>query len=130
MKKGFTLLEFLIVVVVIAVLATLAVPQYIKAVERSKQGKARHALALIAQAEKMYRGDNDIYINVNDGSFNSDLGDYTELAEVDSDIDWDYAVGGATNTGFTVTATRVDGPNSTETVTLTQDGAWGGTFTP
>ncbi|MDD5238810.1 MAG: prepilin-type N-terminal cleavage/methylation domain-containing protein, partial [Candidatus Omnitrophica bacterium] len=38
MKKGFTLIELIIVVIVIGVLATLAVPQYLKAVERSQIG--------------------------------------------------------------------------------------------
>lgn len=130
MKSSFTLLELLIVVIVIAVLASLATPQYIKAVERAKAGKAKHALALIAKAEKMYRGENDVYTNINDGNFFTTLGDWVELPEIDADIDWDYQVSGATTTSFSVTATRVDGPNQTETITLDQNGVWGGTFRP
>lgn len=37
-NKGFTLVELIIVIAVIAVLAAVAAPQYIKYVERSRQG--------------------------------------------------------------------------------------------
>ena len=130
MKKGFTLIELIIVVIVIGILATLAVPQYLRAVERAKGGKARHALGLIAQAEKMYRSDNDTYIAVADGAYNATLGSYVELAELDTDVDWDYVVSAVSASVFTATATRGGGPNDTETIILNQAGAWSGTFTP
>jgi prepilin-type N-terminal cleavage/methylation domain-containing protein len=128
-KKSFTLIELLIVVIVIAILATLALPQYVKAVERAKDGKAKHHLALIAEAEKMYRADNDAYIAVSGDAVNAALGNYVELVEVDNDTDWTYS-GTASASTFTITATRDGGPNTGETNTLTQDGVWSGTFTP
>lgn len=130
MKRGFTLIELIIVVIIIGILATLAVPQYLKATERAKEGKGKHALALVAQAEKMYRAENDTYVNVADGAFDATLGSYVELAEIDTDTDWDYAVAGATTAAFTATATRSGGNNSGETVTLDQSGVWAGNFTP
>lgn len=130
MKKGFTLIELLIVVIIIGILATFAIPQYLKAVERAKGGKARNALGIISHAEKMYRAENDTYVNVADGSFDATLGSYVELAQIDSDTDWNYAVSGASATVFTTTATRIAGANSGETITVTQAGVWGGTFSP
>ena len=127
MRKGFTLLELLIVVIIIGVLAAVAVPQYMKAVERAKVSKAKTALGLIAQGQKMYRGENDTYVPVADGEFDNTLGDYVELTQVDTDDDWDYDVSGDEDT-FTATATRTGGPGTYNgtTITLTDDGTCSG----
>jgi type IV pilus assembly protein PilE len=130
MRKGFTLIELIVVVIIIAILASFAVPQYITSIERAKKAKAENALGIIAQAEKMYRAENDTYVNFASGAADATLGSYVELDEVDNDTDWNYAVTGATTTAFTATATRSGGSNNGETVTVDQSGNWGGDFTP
>ena len=135
MKRGFTLIELIIVIIVIGILATVAVPQYLKAVERAKGGKAKHALALIAQAEKMYRADSvtGAYIACATKILvQANLGSWVELVDVSVDTDWDYAVTvAAAPPTFIATATRILGtPNAGETITLTEAGVWAGTFTP
>ena len=130
-KQGFTLVELIVVVIVIGILATVAVPQYLKATERAKLGKARNAMALIAQGEKLYRADMDTYINTALDANNAVLGPYVELVDVDADPDWSYQVGGASATAFTVTATRTGGSNNGESITLNQAGTWNmAGFTP
>ena len=129
-RKGFTLIELIVVVVVIGILATIAVPQYLKATERAKGGKGKVAIALIAQGEKMYRTEMDNYIAVSAQGANAALGNYIDLTGVDVDSDWNYVVANITALTFTITGTKVGGPNAGETMTLTQNGVWAGNWVP
>lgn len=54
MKKGFTLIELLIVIIIIGLLATMAVPQYQKLVDRAKRVEAITMLSSIGTASMMY----------------------------------------------------------------------------
>ena len=132
MRKGFTLIELLIVIIVIGVLASMAIPQYMKATERAAGAKARNAMALIVRAEGMYRAElgNSTYINFASRGANAALGTFMELTAVDNDTDWTYAVTGASASAFTLTASRSKGTNSGETITADATGTWGGTFSP
>ncbi|MEF3280172.1 MAG: prepilin-type N-terminal cleavage/methylation domain-containing protein [Elusimicrobiota bacterium] len=61
MKKGFTLVELLIVVLIIGILATIATPLYRKTIETSKATNALSLLNAIANANKMFWLDNGSY---------------------------------------------------------------------
>ena len=51
-KKGFTLIELLVVVLILGILAAMAMPQYFKAVERSRMSEAESLLSSIASAQQ------------------------------------------------------------------------------
>ena len=60
-RKSFTLIEILVVVVIIAVLAALAWPNYIGIREKSLNREAKASLALVRAAEKIYRMEQGFY---------------------------------------------------------------------
>jgi len=60
-KNSFTLVEFLIVIVIIGILATMAVPQYQKMVEKARWVEAKNMLGAIRQACILYYQEKGLY---------------------------------------------------------------------
>jgi type IV pilus assembly protein PilE len=53
-SSGFTLTELLIVIIIIGIVATLALPMLVKTIEKAKLGEATSNLNLIRTGEKIY----------------------------------------------------------------------------
>ena len=101
---GFTLMELLIVVIIVGILSTLALPQFPRAMERARQAEARAMLGQIYQAERIYYAEKDFYVTATPAN-NPTVASIP--ADTSPDNYFKYAVavpeGGAT---FTATATR------------------------
>ncbi|TVQ51104.1 MAG: prepilin-type N-terminal cleavage/methylation domain-containing protein [Phycisphaerales bacterium] len=59
-RRGFSLLEIVVVVTIIALLATLVAPRLLDNIGRSKQGVARSEVASIAQQVNLYLADHGL----------------------------------------------------------------------
>jgi type IV pilus assembly protein PilA len=66
LKRGFTLIELMIVVAIIGLLAALAIPNFIKFQARARQAEARTNLKAVWTAEKSYFGDKQAYLDLFD----------------------------------------------------------------
>lgn len=61
MKQGFTLVELLVVIVILGILVTLAVPAYRNTQERALDKEAASSLRTIQAAEKIYYMEIGVY---------------------------------------------------------------------
>jgi type IV pilus assembly protein PilA len=62
-KKGFTLIELMIVVAIIGILAAIAIPNFLRFQAKSKQSEAKTNLGGIFTAQVSYYSENDFYGN-------------------------------------------------------------------
>ena len=69
MSKGFTLIELLIVVLIIGVLTSVAVPQYEMAVEKTRAAEAVVNIRALAQALELYYMANGSYPPLEGGEY-------------------------------------------------------------
>jgi type IV pilus assembly protein PilA len=60
-RKGFTLVELAVVIVIIGVLAAFGVPQFLKSVERSKAAEAFNYLSAVRASQERFLAKNGIY---------------------------------------------------------------------
>ena len=97
-RLTFTLVEMVIVAIVICVIMVLGVTNYRKVAVKARAGKAKHAISLIAEAEKMYKVDVGGYVTVAADAVEATVGSLItgmNLAGVDNDTDFEYSVTGA-----------------------------------
>jgi type IV pilus assembly protein PilA len=112
-KSGFTLVELMVVVAIIGILATLAVPQYNRFTSKARQSEAKVALTAIFTTEKTFQAEQ--------GSFTGCL------------LDAGYSPDGAKryySVGFgasTITLTTVN-PSTGVATTATSSNFTGATF--
>lgn len=129
LPNGFTLIEMMIAVAIIAILSAIAYPNYQSYIKKSRRADAYRSLGGIGLAQEKYRSNNSQYTStLTDIGFTSSSSDgYYTLA---------ITSGSASASGYIATATAtgsqigdVEGSTSCGTLTLTASGSTQ-TYTP
>ena len=108
-RKGFTLIELLVVVLIIGILASIAIPQYMKIVERSRYAEAVTMFGEIASAEERAMAKNGTYTTNYDNldvTLKNKLGASCAGTVACSFKYYDIQMTAADTASFTITATR------------------------
>lgn len=63
LKAGFTLIELLIVVIIISILASFAIPNFARAVERARWAEAKNLLGTLRSSQIRYKSAHANYTN-------------------------------------------------------------------
>jgi len=122
MKKGFTLLELIVVIIILGILATLGFSQYMKMVEKGRSAEARMILGQIRTAQETYK--------LEQGSYATAIGSLPVDAPTACTTThyFNYSAGSANGVATRCTSGGKT-PNASAAYTITliySTGVWGG----
>lgn len=104
-SRGFTLIELMITVVVLAILAGIAFPSFLGALRKSRRAEAFSAISAVQQAQERWRANHATYASDLTSAAPTGLG----LAATTPSGYYTIAVSGTTATAYEVTATANTG---------------------
>ena len=126
-QKGFTLIELLIVVAIIGIIAAIAIPNLLNAINRGRQKRTMGDIRTLATAVEAYTVDFGFYPKIGDGNVSAQLATYlvpTFLRKLPQRDGWNNNLlwnGATTGAAYTFWSPAKDGP-STGTATLINNG--------
>ena len=127
MKSAFTLIELVLVVIIVGILASLALPMFGKTFEVTKANEAVAALHQIRTGERIYRQETNTYwasfgVTPRDhiDNINATLRLFLDRRD---NRNWDYSIVTPTADTFTAMAVRRGGGNDGESITIDETGA-------
>ncbi len=122
-KKGFTLIELMIVVVIIGILAALAIPRFMRSTTKAKQSEAKQLLKQVYTMQHAYRQEFNSYC-LNGVTATSAAG--TAFARIGVDVGatarYSYVMAAAANTFSCVATANLDDDATNDVWQIDQDG--------
>ena len=107
-KRGFSLIELMIVITILAILAAVAYPSYLNSIRKARRADAMAAISAIQLAQEKLRASCRFYAQGLAAAENcgASAGDSTiDAGATSPDGRYAIALSGASGTGYTVTAT-------------------------
>jgi type IV pilus assembly protein PilE len=114
--RGFTLIELMITVAIVALLAAIALPAYNDSVRKSRRSEAVSALTTVQQAQERWRANNASYTDQLTTAPPNGLG----IAATTGSGWYTITIDAANATGYTVRAQAVSGTTQAEDTACTQ----------
>jgi prepilin-type N-terminal cleavage/methylation domain-containing protein len=102
-RSGFTLIELLIVVVIIGILASIAIPKFANTKDRANQAAMKSDLRNLASAQ-------EAYFNDNNSTYSSTIADFGTTYHTSTGVT--VSISGVTGSTWVATATHVASPKS------------------
>lgn len=122
-RKGFTLIELMIVVVIIGILAALAIPRFMRATAKAKQSEAKQLLKQIYTMQHAYRQANNTYGDLGETIAAYTGGTFADIGvEIQSTAMYEYAITGDANTFRATAVGEIDDDTVNDEWSITQDG--------
>jgi len=117
-KRGFTLIELMITVAIVAILAAIAYPSYQQYVLRGNRGAAQGAMMEIASRQQQFLLANRAYASKSE----LETSGYALPSDVSSRYDYDVTLGTGTLPTFTITFTAKGAQVDDGNLTLNSEG--------
>jgi len=129
-RRGFTLIELIMVVIVIGILVSIAVPTYLDTVERTKSKEAIATLQSILAAERNYAAERRVFRPAAQADDSAWLSIGMDNPNNNSERAFNYVINSSTDTDFIASATRNSGPYLNNYITIDHNGALDTTHWP
>ncbi|WP_372880683.1 type IV pilin protein [Psychromonas sp.] len=119
-KKGFSLIELMIVVAIVGILAMVAYPSYTDSVRQSRRADGQAALLGLAQAMERFYTTNGTYVGAASGGVPTI---FSTKAPIDgSDTYYNLKINSATGSAYELAAEAVNAQAGDGTLTLKSTG--------
>ena len=119
-SSGFTLIELMVVLVVIGVLVSIAIPNYARSVERTRCSFALNMLKSMRNAAVLYFRENQTFTGITLPAMETIIG--ATFYSGNTHPDWQFSVVSISDNEFRVEADRIRGPHIGDDIVLTSGG--------